>query len=388
MRPEEKAELRKLYVFKGTFKEYIAKTILWQFVPGRQEMPRLAPEGKLSIQELLHEVDQLDMDDVKKHELLSYSHWINTPKEEALRPMLERALAQYPKRADADVAPTRLRLLLDLIKDKMKVGLDREDVLFRNEILENAMRKTFQNVSTPFVIGEAKNILSRPIYSEVHPDMPKIRDPRVRYEKGSEDGRDQALERVSKQTGISVDKLKTFRVRELTSHFVTNQTRKGKIRSMYVLSVAGNGDGLVGIGEGKSAEFGDAVLQSHVAALRNMRPVHRYEDRTIYGEINKRVGGTTVQLSSRPPGKISARLLNLLTLAGFGVRTQALIYEIARCAGIRDLAARVGRSRNKMNTVKATIDALVSQRLPEDIARARGMKLVDLRKVYYGRTVY
>jgi small subunit ribosomal protein S5 len=41
-----------------------------------------------------------------------------------------------------------------------------------------------------------------------------------------------------------------------------------------------------------------------------------------------------------------------------------------------------------MNTVKATMDALLSQRMPEDIARARGMKLVDLRKVYYGRTVY
>jgi small subunit ribosomal protein S5 len=74
--------------------------------------------------------------------------------------------------------------------------------------------------------------------------------------------------------------------------------------------------------------------------------------------------------------------------SGFGVRTQSLIYEIARCAGIRDLAARVGRNRNKMNTVKATMEALTSQRLPEEIAKSRGTKLVDLRKVYYGRTVY
>jgi len=27
---------------------------------------------------------------------------------------------------------------------------------------------------------------------------------------------------------------------------------------------------------------------------------------------------------------------------------------------------------------------LLSQRLPEDVARARGKKLVDVRKVYYG----
>lgn len=36
-----------------------------------------------------------------------------------------------------------------------------------------------------------------------------------------------------------------------------------------------------------------------------------------------------------------------------------------------------------MNTVKATYDALMSQRNPEDVARARGKKMVDVRKVYY-----
>jgi len=40
-----------------------------------------------------------------------------------------------------------------------------------------------------------------------------------------------------------------------------------------------------------------------------------------------------------------------------------------------------------MNTVKATMQALLNQRLPEDIARARGKKLVDVRKVYYGGLV-
>lgn len=64
-----------------------------------------------------------------------------------------------------------------------------------------------------------------------------------------------------------------------------------------------------------------------------------------------------------------------------------LIYEICKCAGISDLAAHVTRGRNPMNTVKATMQALLSQRLPEEIARARGRKLVDVRKVYYGGIV-
>ena len=47
------------------------------------------------------------------------------------------------------------------------------------------------------------------------------------------------------------------------------------------------------------------------------------------------------------------------------------------------MAARVYRSRNPMNTIKATLQALLSQQIPEEVARARGRKLVDVRKVYY-----
>ena len=75
-------------------------------------------------------------------------------------------------------------------------------------------------------------------------------------------------------------------------------------------------------------------------------------------------------------------------MPGFGLRCQHLIFEMARAAGISDLAARVMRARNPMNTVKAAYEALMSQKLPEDIARARGRKLVDVRKVYYGGQVY
>lgn len=41
-----------------------------------------------------------------------------------------------------------------------------------------------------------------------------------------------------------------------------------------------------------------------------------------------------------------------------------------------------------MNVVKATWEALCNQKLPDEIARARGKKLVDVRKVYYGRSVH
>ena len=73
---------------------------------------------------------------------------------------------------------------------------------------------------------------------------------------------------------------------------------------------------------------------------------------------------------------------------GFGLRVPHRIFEICRAAGIQDLAARIPRSRNPMNGVKATFQALFNQPNPEDIAIGRGKKLVDVRKVYYGGAVY
>ncbi|PCH03566.1 Ribosomal protein S5 domain 2-type fold, subgroup [Penicillium occitanis (nom. inval.)] len=182
-----------------------------------------------------------------------------------------------------------------------------------------------------------------------------------------------ALRRLMQSTGYSLDKIRGLKVKTLVSHAVVNQTRLGKVRRQYCLSVAGNGDGLLGIGEAKSEEASDAMTQSRYRAIRNMQPILRYENRTIFGDVKGKVGAVELKLMNRPPG--------------FGLRCQHLIYEMARAAGIHDLAARVERSRNPMNTVKAAYEALTTQKDPEEIARARGRKLVDVRKVYYAGRV-
>jgi small subunit ribosomal protein S5 len=110
------------------------------------------------------------------------------------------------------------------------------------------------------------------------------------------------LKRVAAETGFSLQELRKFRVKQLVFRRVVNQTRMGKIPSMYNLTVVGNGDGLIGIGEGKSAEMNDSSRQAMLNALRNMKPIQRYENRTIYGKIMKKVGGTTVEITAKPPG--------------------------------------------------------------------------------------
>lgn len=187
---------------------------------------------------------------------------------------------------------------------------------------------------------------------DVAPDIPKFIDPTVVWgpnaetEVEAEDSKrdvtggleDEALEayqRVGKKMGQTVVDLLKYRVKTLVTHRVVNQTRLGKIASVYNLCVAGNEKGMVGIGEGKAAEGDEAVRVARLNAIRNMVPVLRYENRTIYGDIKGKVGASVVELGARRPG--------------FGVRTNAIIFEIARCAGIYDLSARTPRSRNPVS---------------------------------------
>jgi len=149
--------------------------------------------------------------------------------------------------------------------------------------------------------------------SSSSPETPTVQQTRQQIAEST----DPRILRVSQQTGLTPAEIQRLRVKNLVSHRVVNQTRMGKIRSMYYLTIAGNGDGLLGVGEGKSVEPEEGLKQSKMAAIRNMRPVPRYEGRTIYGTLEKKVGATKVQLYSRPPGKttyLSANLNHLLIL--------------------------------------------------------------------------
>lgn len=119
--------------------------------------------------------------------------------------------------------------------------------------------------------------------------------------KGKED-LDPGLIRLMRQTGFSRDEIRRFRVKNLVVHRVVNQTRLGKAQSMYYLTIAGNGRGLLGVGEGKATEPEEAKKQAQYAAIRNLQPIPRYEERTIYGDVKGKVGATELELMTRPPG--------------------------------------------------------------------------------------
>ncbi|KAH6621058.1 hypothetical protein B0J18DRAFT_215904 [Chaetomium sp. MPI-SDFR-AT-0129] len=179
---------------------------------------------------------------------------------------------------------------------------------------------------------------------------------------------------LKKRTGLKMRDIMDLKTKQLVVRIVSNQTRLGKIRKFSIMCISGNGNGWLGLGQAKAAELVDASIKARQLAILNMKPIRRYENRTIYGTVSAKVSGTIVNIEARPPG--------------FGLRVPHRIFEMCRAAGITDLSANIPRSRNPMNQVKAAYWALTNQPDPEQIAIGRGKKLVDARKVYYGGAVY
>lgn len=107
---------------------------------------------------------------------------------------------------------------------------------------------------------------------------------------------------LKRRTGLSVAEILKTNVKILVTRHVDNQTRLGKIESTWVLAIAGNRDGRLGIGEAKSVEPAVAMLKARLLAVQNLAPIRRYEDRTIFGKVEAKVGATIVQIATRPPG--------------------------------------------------------------------------------------
>lgn len=231
-----------------------------KLIGGEDEDPR-------TTQGLLQDVRESALPRNVRDHLCGYAAFIGTEKEGAARRRLISVLEVVGKKPDSDYGPG------------LKGGTATDSIYEPFDMID-------------------------PRYSALAPSIPKFEDPRVRWPSGEEDDPSQAgILRLALQTGLSDEDIRRLKTKRLVQHRVVNQTRMGKIASIYVLSIAGNGNGLFGIGEGKSAEPEDARRQSMLNAVRNMKPIHRYENRTIYGEVHGKVGATEVELMSRPPGE-------------------------------------------------------------------------------------
>jgi small subunit ribosomal protein S5 len=146
-----------------------------------------------------------------------------------------------------------------------------------------------------------------------------------------------------------------------------NRTAKvvkgGRQFGFTALTVVGDGAGRVGFGFGKAREVPVAISKAMTQARKNMINISLRNDSLHYA-IKGTHGATRVYMQPASDGTG--------VIAGGGMRA------VLECAGIRNVLAKSYGSRNPINVVRATINALSKVRSPDDIAAKRGKTLEEI----------
>ena len=130
----------------------------------------------------------------------------------------------------------------------------------------------------------------------------------------------------------------------------------GRRFSFSAVVVVGERDGRVGFGFGKANEVADAIRKGGDSAKKEMMRV-KLVGKTIPHEVTGVCDGGRVLLKPAPDGTG--------LIVGGGMR------PVLEAAGVRDAIGKSLGSKNRLNVVKATVDALNKLRSAEEIASAR-----------------
>ena len=130
----------------------------------------------------------------------------------------------------------------------------------------------------------------------------------------------------------------------------------GRRMSFSAVIVVGDREGRVGVGFGKANEVSDAMRKGGEAARKDMRKI-TLRGKTIPHDVEGVCDGGRVILKPAPDGTG--------LIVGGGMR------PVLEAVGIRDAVGKSLGSKNRLNVVKATMDALSKLRSAEEIAAIR-----------------
>src|SRR5512139_3258264 len=134
----------------------------------------------------------------------------------------------------------------------------------------------------------------------------------------------------------------------------------GRRFNFSALIVVGDKHGRVGVGLGKAGEVADAIRKGGEMARSEMVGVS-LKDATIPHEVFSHYCGAKVLLRPASPGT--------------GIIAGKTVRAVLESAGVKHVLTKSLGSKNAANVVKATLNALLSLRLREDIYKGRGLEL-------------
>ena len=140
---------------------------------------------------------------------------------------------------------------------------------------------------------------------------------------------------------------------------------KGGRRLRFAATVAvGDGKGKVGLGTGKANEVQDAIKKAVQDATNRIIKVDLVEDRTVSHDAIGTAGAAKVLIK---PAK-----------AGTGIIAGGPVRTVLELAGIKDVVSKSLGSNTKINTSRATMNALLAQKSVAHVAKLRGKTVEEI----------
>ena len=144
---------------------------------------------------------------------------------------------------------------------------------------------------------------------------------------------------------------------------VAKVVKGGRQFGFTALTVVGDGNGRVGYGYGKARELPQAIQKAMQAARKRLHTVS-LRNATLQYELRGSHGATRVFMQPASDGT--------------GVIAGGAMRAVLECAGVRNVLAKSYGSRNPINVVRATMNALSSTQSPDEIAAKRGKRVEEI----------